>query len=563
MSIARTLRDLSVRTKLMSLNLIIGVGFLALTVLTASVVSSSLHGEKIEETKRLVEVVLEVVDRYAGLEREGALDGDTARLQALDTLRSIRYGDGAYFWVNDMDGMMLMHPTAPNLEGTDIRLVEDASGQRIFVDMIDLVRREGGGTYAYEWPPNENAQSKVSFVQGYPEWGWIVGTGIVVEDVNALVWDSVLTIGALSALVLVVTIAISVVLVRMVVSPLRGLTGAMKGLAEQNLATDIPHRDQQDEVGAMARAVNVFKENMVRADRLDREAAEERKQRDRRAEIREAASRSFDQDIHELLNVVSGATVQMQGTSESLSVSADRANTQASSVSAAAEQASVNVQAVAAASGQLADSIQEISRQVAGQSTVAASASQGMTAADSQVRDLSEGVQKIGEIVTLITSIAEQTNLLALNATIEAARAGDAGKGFAVVASEVKGLASQTAKATEEIATQIQQIQDQTGGTVKAIEAVAGRITEMTEIAAAVASAVEQQNAATNEIGNSIGQAAQGADDVSRSIQGVTDAASETGQASSDVLEASRALASQADQLKARVEGFLTEIRAA
>ena len=532
-------------------------------MLTASVVSSSLHGEKIQETKRLVEVVLQVVDRYAGLERDGSLDGDTARLQALEALRSIRYGDGAYFWVNDMDGMMLMHPTAPNLEGTDIRLVEDASGQRIFVDMIDLVRREGGGTYTYEWPPNENAQSKISFVQGYPEWDWIVGTGIVVEDVNTLVGEAVLTIGALSALVLVLTVAVSVVLVRMVVSPLRRLTAAMKGLAEKDLATDIPHRDRQDEVGAMARAVNVFKDNMARADRLDREATEEREHRDHRAEVREAASRSFDQDIHELLKVVSGATVQMQGTSESLSVSADRANSQASSVAAAAEQASVNVQAVAAASGQLANSIQEISRQVSSQSTVAASASEGMTAADGQVRDLSEGVQKIGEIVTLITSIAEQTNLLALNATIEAARAGDAGKGFAVVASEVKGLASQTAKATEEIAAQIQQIQDQTGGTVKAIEAVAGRITEMTEIAAAVASAVEEQNAATNEIGSSIGQAAQGADDVSRSIQGVTEAASETGQASSDVLEASKALASQSDQLKARVEGFLAEIRAA
>ena len=563
MSLMRTLRNLSVRTKLMGLNVIIGAGFIAVTVLAASVVSSSLHSEKIQETQRLVQVVEQVVERYAELERAGAMDGETARFQALEMLRSIRYGDGAYFWVNDMDGMMLMHPTAPDLEGTDIRLVEDATGQRIFVDMIDLVAREGGGTYQYEWPPNENAQSKVSFVQGFPEWGWIVGTGIFVDEVNALVWDSVLSIGALSALILVIAVTVTIVLVRLVVSPLRELTGVMKGLADKDLAADIPHRERQDELGAMARAVGVFKDNMIRADQLDKDAEELRNARERRAEVREAASQSFDQDMQELLKVVSGAIEQMQGTSQSLSVSAEQANGEATTVATAAEQASVNVQAVAAASEELANSIQEISRQVASQSTVAGSASQGMSAADSQVRDLSEGVEKIGEIVTLITSIAEQTNLLALNATIEAARAGDAGKGFAVVAAEVKGLASQTAKATDEIATQIQQIQEQTGGTVQAIEAVSGRITEMTEIAATVASAVEEQNAATGEIGHSIGQAANGADEVSRSIQGVTAAAAETGQASGDVLEAANALAGQADQLKQRVEGFLAEIRAA
>ena len=563
MSPTRVLRDLSVRTKLLGLNVVVGAGFLAIVLVATGVLYVNLYREKTDEISRLAVIAQQVIEQYVALEKDGALDGEAARTQAMEMLRSIEYEGGGYFWINDMDGIMLMHPVKSELQGQDVQTIEDADGQIIFVDMIDLVRREGGGRYEYSWPPGEDARTKVSYVQGVPEWGWIVGTGIYVDDVSGMVWRAVLWIGGLGAFVLAVVIAATVWLVRIVVSPVRGLTGSMQTLAENNLTIDVPYRERQDELGAMARAVGVFKDNMIRADQLDKDAEELRKAREQRAEVREAASQSFDRDMQELLKVVSGAIEQMQGTSQSLSVSAEQANGEATPGATAAEQASVNVQAVAAASEQLANSIQEISRQVASQSTVAASASEGMSAADGQVRDLSDGVEKIGEIVTLITSIAEQTNLLALNATIEAARAGDAGKGFAVVAAEVKGLASQTAKATEEISTQIHQIQEQTGGTVRAIEAVSGRINEMTEIAATVASAVEEQNAATGEIGHSIGQAANGADEVSRSIQGVTAAAAETGQASGDVLEASNALAGQADQLKQRVEGFLAEIRAA
>ena len=346
--------------------------------------------------------------------------------------------------------------------------------------------------------------------------------------------------------------------------PISNITKAMDELAGGNKSVDIPGVGRRDEIGEMAGAVQVFKENAIKVDRMQVEQAEaeKRAEQEKRAAMNKLAD-DFESSVGHIVDTVGTAAGQMQSTAESMSSIADKTSSQSTTVAAAAEQATSNVQTVASATEQLSSSIQEISRQVQRQSEIAAQAADAAGQSRQQVGDLSDQAQSIGEVVSLITSIAEQTNLLALNATIEAARAGDAGKGFAVVASEVKNLANQTAKATEEIAGQIKGVQERTSSTVSAIERITETIQSMTEIASVVAAAVEEQNAATQEIGRNVQQAATGTQQVSSAITDVTHASSEAGSASTQVLGSARDMSKQATDLSEQVNRFLGQVRAA
>jgi methyl-accepting chemotaxis protein len=374
---------------------------------------------------------------------------------------------------------------------------------------------------------------------------------------------AVLKISLGGLLIAVVTLAGAFVIGRSITTPIRSMTGAMRELADKNLSVAIPAVGQKDEVGEMADAVQVFKDNMIRADQLAAEAAREQDARDRRAIKVGELTKRFDQEASGVLDTVSSAATELESTSASMSATAEETSKQATSVAAASEQASTNVQTVAAAAEELSNSIREISRQVSKSAEIADKAVREAERTHAQVQGLAEAAQKIGEVVELITDIAEQTNLLALNATIEAARAGDAGKGFAVVASEVKNLANQTARATEDIGAQIGGIQDATREAVAAIDGIGKVINEINQIATAIASAVEEQGAATQEIARNVEQAATGTTEVSRTIVGVNEAADETGAASGQVLEASRELARQAAGLKTIVQKFLSDVRSA
>ena len=369
---------------------------------------------------------------------------------------------------------------------------------------------------------------------------------------------------ALGGLVIVIlALGGAFVIGRSITNPIQAMTGAMRELANKNMSVVIPATDQKDEVGEMASAVQVFKDNMVRADQLAAEAAREQEVRSRRADKVENLTKHFDTEASTVLNTVSSAATELESTSASMSATAEETSKQATTVATAAEQASTNVQTVAAAAEELSNSIHEISRQVAKSTEIAGKAVREAEKTHAQVQGLAASAQKIGEVVNLITDIAEQTNLLALNATIEAARAGDAGKGFAVVASEVKNLANQTARATEEIGAQIGGIQTATNEAVAAIDGIGKIINEINQIATAIASAVEEQGAATQEIARNVEQAATGTTEVSSTIVGVNQAASETGHASGQVLEASRELARQAEGLKGIVQKFLSDVRSA
>ena len=369
-------------------------------------------------------------------------------------------------------------------------------------------------------------------------------------------------IGVMMAAV-VMCLLLAYVIISNISGPIRLLTRAMTRLAASDWSTEVPGTMRKDELGDMAKTVSVFKANGVEAARLAAGQEAERTAKEKRVARLDALTRGFETKASELVAQVSAAATELQATAQSMTGTAGEATQQATNVAAAAEQASANVQTVAAAAEELSSSISEISRQVAQSAKVAGKALEDAKRTDGVVQALAEGAQKIGEVVGLISNIAGQTNLLALNATIEAARAGDAGKGFAVVASEVKSLATQTAKATDDIARQITQIQNATKGAVESIRGIGATIGEISAIAAAIAAAVEEQGSATQEIARNVQQASAGTQEVSSNIVGVSQGASDTGAAATQVLGAAGELSRQAEQLRSEVGLFITGVKAA
>jgi methyl-accepting chemotaxis protein len=350
---------------------------------------------------------------------------------------------------------------------------------------------------------------------------------------------------------------------RSIAGPVTAMTQVMQRLAGGDRSVHIPGRDHADEVGDMAKAVEVFRQSMIESDRLAAEQREAQATKERRQQAVEGHLDGFDRAMRQSLDTLSFASMQMRATAQSMSATAEETSRQATGVSSAAEQASANVETVAASTEEMGASIAEIARQVAESTKIATKAVDEATRTTTTVQGLAEAAQKIGDVVSLIQDIASQTNLLALNATIEAARAGEAGKGFAVVASEVKSLAAQTAKATEEIAGQIASIQGATKQAVDAIKTIDGTIGHMNEISTMIAAAMEEQGASTREIARNTQEAARGTHDVSESISNVNQAAAEAGSAAAQVLTSSEELGNQAETLRSEVDQFLAKIRAA
>ncbi|GIL39754.1 methyl-accepting chemotaxis protein [Roseiterribacter gracilis] len=381
------------------------------------------------------------------------------------------------------------------------------------------------------------------------------------QEMEHRVWWMMMLVGiggTGAGLALAVAIAL-----RAVSQPLREVTDAMREVSTGASNVVVPHTDRGDEIGALAAALEIFQRegDAKRAMEAEQQAAVQRRAQ-RQAALEQSVS-SFDHSVRGLLEALAAAATEMRATAETMAATAEQTSIQSTTVAAASEQASVNVSTVAAATEELSASVAEVTRQMSESAQVAARAGNEATTVSTDVRSLVEATEQIGEIVRLIESIAGQTNLLALNATIEAARAGEAGKGFAVVATEVKSLATQTAKATEDIAQRIAAIQSSTQHASHSIAQVATTIGTMNQIAAAVAAAAEEQAATTQEITRNAAQAARGTQEVSANIDGVRQGANETGSAATQVLSAAEELGRHAETLKREVATFLEQMRAA
>jgi methyl-accepting chemotaxis protein len=376
------------------------------------------------------------------------------------------------------------------------------------------------------------------------------------DFLQTLLWV-LLGIGLLTAAVVVLLTT------RSIVPPVQAITNVMTRLTEGDHGVAVPGVERGDELGHMAKSVLVFKDNMVKAKALADQEIVAQREREARTRAIEDLTTQFDADVMAVLKTVASAATELQSTASSMTHTAEQMTDRSSAVASASTQASANVQTVASAAEELSSSVSEITRQVSRSSEIAGRAVDESQRTNDQVKGLADAAHKIGEVVQLISTIAGQTNLLALNATIEAARAGEAGKGFAVVASEVKSLANQTAKATEEITSHIDGIQNATKQSVAAIQGISGTIGEINEIATTIASAVEEQGAATQEIARNVQEAATGTAEVSANISGVTEAATTTSAAAEQVLGAAGELSKQSEMLRTKVETFLAAVRAA
>ncbi|MFO0995500.1 MAG: methyl-accepting chemotaxis protein [Alphaproteobacteria bacterium] len=442
---------------------------------------------------------------------------------------------------------------------------------------IRAVRGESGSIIATHSRKKIEQASGYAHSEGaydYPGLGWSVLVRISADEAFKL-WDNTIDYMIIAMAVIVAGIlAAGYAIGRRAAQPITIVTHVVERLAEGDKTVQVPFTSRPDELGQMAKAVEVLKENAVKMDRLqtqqresEKKQLEEQAERQREAEAHAARlaelTQAFDVTVSKALGAVSAATVELQASAQAMTATADKTSRQSSTVAAAAEEATANVETAASAAEELSSSISEITRQVGQSSKIAGEAAAQAERTNATVQNLADAANKVGEVVNLINDIASQTNLLALNATIEAARAGDAGKGFAVVAAEVKTLANQTAKATEEIAAQVASIQGATTDAVRAIGGISSTIGEINQIASTIAAAIEEQGSATQEIARNVGQAADGTKGVTGNIGLVSEAASEVGTAATQVLASAQSMATEADTLKSQVEKFLRDVRAA
>ena len=569
------MRHLTVYNRFAMIIAVLTVVFVAALAAQVMILRSTVIEERRTKVFDMVEAAKKILTKYDQEAKAGKMSAEQARQLAFEAIGAMRWGQsndylGVYGAGSSNAGVTYVHanPKYINVNRWDYK---DNQGQLLIQNIVGKART-GGGFLEYQVPRAAGGPElpklsyKLSYAGGYGEGEKLLAlqAGVYTDDIDAVVFQRALWIvaGGLAGLFIAGLTAFA--LGRGLVRPLGAICGVMDGLAKGDLNVEVPFVEYRNEIGHISRSLAVFKDRLIDAERLraEREEAEARAMAERKSAMNRIAG-EFEKNVGGIVAGAASAATEMQRSAQSLSAIAQETTRQSTTVAAAAQQTTTNVQTVAAAAEELSTSGQEISRQIAQSATMAQSAVAQADRTNAMVDGLLEATQKIGEVMGLIQNIAGQTNLLALNATIEAARAGEAGKGFAVVASEVKALSTQTAKATEEIADQIQAIRDATGATAGAIREIGATIAQIDEIATTIAAAVEEQGGSTKEIARSVQQAAQGTQGVMQNIAGVTQASGQVGTAAELVLGSAGELAKQSERLKQEVDSFLATVRAA
>ncbi len=550
---------------MLRLAVLVGLSAVGIVTLSAWAVID-LKGQLLQahqvETRNLVEVAIDTAKAFHERAKAGEFDEATAQNLAKVAIRGMHYAGGEYFFVYDYSGLNLVHGSKPEREGKNFLDTKDVKGYAYIPEMIRLA--QNGGGHVYYWfakPGADQPARKVSFVDDYRPWGWVVGTGVYMDDIDAEFARSVRNFAILGVLLLAAVSAIAWRISRSIALPLRSLAQVTDRIGVGDHDVLVPATGRVDEIGLLARSVEILRNEAKAADRLRLEQGAAQAAKEQAAEAQAGLIEEFNSKIVEVVGTVISSAGNLEGNAQMMSEVAHQTGAQVGAVAAASEQAAANVQTVAAASEELAASSREIAAQVGRASLIAQNAAVEAATTDQLVRGLANAATNIGDVVKLISDIASQTNLLALNATIEAARAGEAGKGFAVVANEVKHLANQTAKATDQIAEQIKAVQEQTNNAVTAISSIASTIQQMDEVSAAIAAAVEEQGAATQEITRNIQEAHAGTAEVSRNIVGVSSGATQTTSTAQSVFAAARDLSRQAESMRAVADNFLVRLQ--
>ena len=565
------MRHLTVYNRFALIIAVLTVVFVGALAAQVMVLRNTVIEERRTKVFDLVEAAKKILASYEEKAKAGKISAEEARQLAFDAIGAMRWGKsadylGVYGAGSTNAGVTYVHanPKYINVNRWDYK---DNQGQLLIQNIVGKART-GGGYLEYQVPKATGGPElpKLTYAGGYGEGDNLLAiqAGVYTDDIDAVVFERAIRIVAGGLAGLLVAGLAAFVLGRGLVRPLGTICGVMDGLAKGDLSVQVPFVEHRNEVGHISRSLAVFKDRLIDAERLrtEREEATARAVEERKSTMNRIAS-EFEKSVGGIVAGAASAADEMQRSAQSLSAIAKESTRQSATVAAAAQQTTSNVQTVAAAAEELSASGHEISRQIAHSASIAQNAVAQADRTNSMVEGLLEATQRIGEVMGLIQNIAAQTNLLALNATIEAARAGEAGKGFAVVASEVKALSTQTAKATEEIADQIQAIRGATGATAEAIREIGATIGQIDEIASTIAAAVEEQGGSTKEIARSVQQAAEGTQGVMQNIADVTQASGQVGTAAELVLGSAGELAMQSERLKQEVDSFLATVRAA
>ncbi|MBI3445793.1 MAG: cache domain-containing protein [Magnetospirillum sp.] len=542
--------------------LVVGLGLLAAQSLSS--MRDTLVEDRRQSLKQIVDSAVSVADGFRTRAAKGEFSEDEARRLAVETLRTWRYGSNDYVFINSYANSAIMHPLRPEMEGQDQTNLKDPNGIFITRSMVEVSRANGAGFVAYHWArvKDQPPVPKLVYVHDLKPWGWVIGTGVYIDDIDDAFRAKVLDTGLKAIAMALVAGFVAVLIARSITRPLKELVTRMRALADGDIGNEVAGTERQDEMGELARAMEIFRGNAQENKRLldQQESLKQSAAEERNRALRDMAQ-GLESRVKVAVDAINQVGQRLNGASSAMSTTAEKTSEQTNAVVAATEQTSCNVQTVASAAEELSASGNEISRQVALTADIARAAAEEAEQTNAMMAALASAAGRIGEVVSLIDSIAGQTNLLALNATIEAARAGEAGKGFAVVAGEVKTLANQTAKATQEITAQIASVQAETDKAVSAIRHIGETITRVDEATSSIASAVEEQNAAIHEITRSVQEAARGTREVSEHIGRVSEGTRTSKTAAEEVAGSAREMASQNGALTKEIDGFLREIR--